>query len=185
MKEKEELKLFEVSGRRMTDEYPELAETVEFKGLSDRELKFVWYYSNSTSPLVHEEPKRRLRNSLSIAYGTFINRDELKDVKKGKFSVELQVAMDRMSSYDMSYRLKAKLNDQHIFDNLTLITSMSKSDLLELEPDDRKKYSELCIKVSSEMPDLIQRIEAGYGIKTVISNNKKADIKVGVSNIGI
>lgn len=184
MKEKEKIKLFEPSDRDMKLEYPELAETEEFVNLSAREMKFVWYYANSTSPISHYSNAKRLEKSISLAYQSFSDRKELDDVKKGKFYPELKDAIKRMESYNISYRLRARMNNEHIFDNLTSMTMKSNSDLEQMEIDDQKKYADLCIKVSKEMIDIIRNIE-NSGIKKEEIQNKKADVKVSINNIGL
>jgi len=47
-----------------------------------------------------------------------------------------------------------------------------------MDMEEKKKYAELMIKVSSELPKMIQTLETGFGIKAI---NKKTNREVLVS----
>jgi hypothetical protein len=65
------------------------------------------------------------------------------------------------------------LNDMIMLDAQTLAT---------MDIDEKKKYTDLVVKVHMELPDMIQRLETAYGVKTIERKSKK-QVMVGINDV--
>jgi hypothetical protein len=176
--------MFEPSGRDMKMDYPELAETDEFKELSQRQLKFVWYVANRTSPLASLSGKKRLKAAASTAWGSYhAKKQEAIDYAEGKFPDEIKAAIEKMASFIPSVRLKAKFMQEYIFDKMQSIIIVSDNDMEEMDADEKKKYADLALKVSSELGNVVDRLESGYGVKVKETKKKGNEVKRTVSDV--
>ena len=126
-KEKEEAVLFQPSNREMKFDYPELAEVKEFSELKNNEMKFVWYYASSTSPIKELKGTHRINQSLELAYGKFAARESLGEIRKGNFPVHINNAIAVMKTYRVDYRLRAKLAQEYIFDKMIEVVQVDGS----------------------------------------------------------
>ena len=87
-----------------------------------------------------------------------------------------------MNTFDPSYRLKAKLMAEYIFEALNELVVVDPNEMAMMDVDDKKKYADLVIKVSSELNGMVERIESSYGVKTVDRQTKK-EIQVNINDI--
>lgn len=177
--------LFEPSGRDMKLDYPDLAAIEEFEKLSTRELKFVWYVGNRTSPLAKMGKRDRLKKAASLAWGGYhAQRDEVTELASGKIPDKILKAIDRMSRFSPSVRLKAKFMQEYIFEQMQSIILLTPQEMNEMDADERKKYVDLSLKVSSEIPELVERMESGEAVKVKEEDRKgKAKVKKTVSDV--
>lgn len=176
----------EPSVRDMFVDYPELAEYEEFAELKPRELRFCWLVGNRTSPLISLDKEPRVRAAIKQVYGDVGSqkvRPEVKSMLDGKIPEKILNAINRMASFNPSYRLRAKLLDEYIFEQLNALVVISDKDRerMAVDTDEKKKYSDLVIKVSSEMPNLVKRMEGGYGIRMTKKSNDAKEPKVLVN----
>lgn len=179
----EKIKLFEPTAQDMKLEYPELVEYKEFKGLSARELKLCWYVGNRTSPIANYRKEQRYKKALSMAYGKIgAKRKDVQDMLNGNIPDNILKGIKRMATFNPSVRLRAKFATEYIFDRLNELIEISEQDMKAMDFDDRKKYTELIIKISAEMPDMIKRMEGGYGIKVEVKK-KTAEVKASISEL--
>jgi hypothetical protein len=51
-----------------------------------------------------------------------------------------------------------------------------------MDIDEKKKYTDLVVKVHMELPDMIQRLETAYGVKTIERKSKK-QVMVGINDV--
>ena len=65
------------------------------------------------------------------------------------------------------------LNDMIIVDNTTLAT---------MDIDEKKKYTDLVVKIHSELPDMVKTLETSYGAKTIEKKTKK-EVLVKINDI--
>jgi hypothetical protein len=65
------------------------------------------------------------------------------------------------------------LNDMIILDSQTLAT---------MDIDEKKKYTDLVVKIYSELPEMVKTLESSYGVKTVERKTKKK-VLVGINDI--
>jgi hypothetical protein len=171
----------------MLKEYPELAQYPEFSELKERELRFCWLVACKTSPIINKDKSSRVKAALDMTYGTLGNdRPEVKSIKAGKIPEKWMKAIARMTTFSPSLRLRAKFMDEYIFDKLTSLIVLDEvtEAKIKSDADERKKYADLAIKISSEMPSLIQRMEGGYGIKIKESeSNKERKVLVSLKDV--
>jgi hypothetical protein len=186
MEDSFDLTMFEPSGNDMRKDYPELKTFSEFANLKSREIKFCWYMGNKTSPLVKKKLKGK---ELVLAAVDICYDDRAKEVNQGVKSImtgdipqHLLDGIAKMGSFNPSYRLRAKWMNEYVFDKLNSLVVLD--DMAEIamnvDPDQKKKYADLAIKISSEMPDLVSRMESGYGVK-LEKNTKGGVVLTGLS----
>ena len=176
--------LFEPSRMDMRLDYPELVDIKEFSELTARELKFVWYFGNRTSPLAAKEKKERLKVAVISAFGDYASKKpEAIALSEGKIPDNIRVAIKKMAEFVPSVRLKAKFMQEYIFDKMQSIIIVSDTELKDMDADERKKYVDLSLKVSSELNSVVDRMEGGYGVKIKEKQSSKAEVKRTVSHI--
>jgi len=167
--------------------YPELSKIDEFKDLGPSKVKFCWLVGNVTSPIFRLDRWERIRQALQIVWGSsYRTNPNIKDIANAKHEDdipdEILKAIYKMNTFDPSYRLKAKLINEYIFDTLNQLIVVDATTLAAMDVDDKKKYADLSIKVSSELQGMIDRIEGSYGIKTINRKTKK-EVKIDMSNL--
>ena len=158
-------KLFEPSALPMKADYPELAKVEEFDGITDRDLRLVWYWSAKGSKYseIQDLPKRA--NAIARAeFGGKIGLVEIRDWEKGKFPDPVKVAMDRMRRFAPTDRSRAKDMVEKIFDTYEKIVGAALDDLLD-DMDKQKKYIDNTSNIVDRLPILIKHKEEGFGYK--------------------
>ena len=155
-------------------EYPELSEIEEFKYLRVKEVRLCWLLGNRTSPIYKLSKKDRLFRSLEIVYGkNYSHRKDLQDLISGKISEELKNGIKRMESFNPEYRLKAKLMTEYMFEVLNQMVVLNPSELASMDIDEKKKYTDLVVKIHDELPSMVSTLETSYGAKTIEKKSKK------------
>jgi len=172
-----EVKLFEPNNRNLSIEYPELAGISEFAELNTSDLKFVWYYSNRTSPHYSDNNQtRKISKCIRESYGNSLDEDVKAKFLSSNFPHKLKQAMKRMETFNPSLRLKAKLSVERIFDNLQRLVDIEEGDLEDMELNNKKDYVALAIKISESLPSIVRQLEEGFGVtygtKSNTGNNK-------------
>ena len=165
-------------------EYPELAEIAEFKGLSPKEVRLCWLLGNRTSPIYGQSNKKaRLAKGLELVYGKNYERHrDLSWLKEGEMPQDILKGIKRMESFNPEYRLRAKLMSQYMFEVLNDMILLSDADILAMDIDEKKKYTDLVVKIHSELPDMIKRLETAYGVKTYERKTKK-QVLVSINDV--
>ena len=185
-KEKEvDIIVFDAStSKDLKIDYPELAEIEEFKLLQPNELKFIWYIANRTSPLFNLSREEKVAKALSIlfprGYGRFQNIVKL---SKGEFSPEILAAIERMTHFQTENRLKAMLLADYTFQQLQRLIYIDESEMKLMDMEEKKKYSDLLMKVQKELPSVIKNLESGFGVK-VNERSTGKKILVSMKNLG-
>jgi len=155
-------------------EYPELSEMPEFKGLKVKEVRLSWLLGNRTSPIYKLSKKERLVKALELVYGSrYAEHKDIKPILEGNMSAELRTAIDKMETFSPEYRLRAKLMSEYVFNKLNDLIVLTTAQEASMDIDEKKKYTDLVIKISSELPDMVERLETSYGVKTVERKTKK------------
>jgi hypothetical protein len=182
-----EVRLFGVSHEGdLEREYPALAKIEEFKDLDPKEVRFCWLVGNRTSPIFKIERWERIRKALKIVWGAnYSSYPTIKELAKAKDESELPEdilkGILKMNTFSPSYRLRAKLMDEYIFEALNGLIVISPSEMDDMDIDDKKKYADLAIKVGSELGGMVERIES-YGVKTV-DRKTHEPIQVNINDI--
>lgn len=176
-----ELAIYEPTHREMKLDYPELVEYPEFENLKDKQLKFVWYVANRTSPIIGYKPEKRIAKAIELVY-----KD--KDMpfheqwRKGEFPDDIKTAVDRMAHIKPDVRLEAKFTIMRIFDQHQKMTVLGEKELDGMDADEKKKYTELSIKIASEMSNMVQLMEKGFGVKTKKKEKRKV-VEASLSDV--
>jgi len=167
--------LFEPTSVDMRIEYPELAGIEEFQGLSDVELKFVWYYFNTKSPYYKEKDRVRKVSACVKASGFSTNLNILKNMYVNIFPENLEAAGARMERFASSARERAKGMIEKMFDTYEgILDSFGEKDF---DTEQQEKFVNIAAKIRAELPALIKQKEEGFGLKQV----RKAGEKKGMS----
>jgi hypothetical protein len=155
-------------------EYPELSEMPEFKALKVKEVRLSWLLGNRTSPIYKLSKKERLVKALELVYGSrYAEHKDVKLILEGNMPAELRTAIDKMETFNPEYRLRAKLMSEYVFNKLNDLIVLTSAQEASMDIDEKKKYTDLVIKISSELPDMVERLETSYGVKTVERKTKK------------
>jgi hypothetical protein len=179
-----DITLFEPTGRDMKLDYPELGNITEFHDLSFREMRLCWMIGNRTSPIANYSTMKRVRAACEQVYKKQSrNKEWVVDMmENGTIPEKLKKGISRMASFRPSVRLRAKLMDEYMFDQLNGLIHVSEEDKRAMDTDEKKKYADLLIKVSSELPSLVTRMESGYGIN-VSDENEDVDVKANITDV--
>ena len=165
-------------------EYPELVEVDEFKSLQSKQLRLCWLLGNRTSPIYKLSNKReRLHKALELVYGkSYDQRKDLVEMIDGNVPDEIVAGIKKMESFNPEYRLRAKLMSQYMFDMLNDMIILDSQTLATMDIDEKKKYTDLVVKIYSELPEMVKTLESSYGVKTVERKTKKK-VLVGINDI--
>lgn len=180
-KEKVEIvySLFEPSVRDMFADYPELKEYIEFSYLTQREVRLCWFIGNRTSPFFNKPKDEKIRLAVQQVYrGASQSRKEVIEMLKGNIPDKIKSGIKRMSTFRPSVRLRSRLINEYIFESLQDIINISAEEKAVMDLEEKKKYADLMIKVSTELPNVIRQMEVGHGIN--YSMNKDGE-KVSIS----
>lgn len=185
MEDKEvEVKLFGLDTQGdLRLEYPELSETKEFSALKSKEVRLCWLLGNRTSPIYNLSKRDRLLKALEIVYGAHYEKNtDAKAILDGEMPDELKLGIKKMETFNPEYRLKAKLMSQYMFDVLNSMIVLDATTLASMDIDEKKKYTDLVVKVHEQLPDMVKRLESSYGIKTVDRKTKK-QVMVSINDV--
>lgn len=183
-----EIKLFGASHEGdLLREYPDLAKIEEFKDLDPKIVRFCWLVGNRTSPIFNLERWERIKRALTIVWGKKYEiiptiKDLVKARDESEIPEEIMRGIFKMNTFNPSYRLKAKLMAEYIFETLNELIVVSPSEIAGMDVDDKKKYADLAIKISSELGGMVERIESSYGVK-VVDRKTKEEIQVNINDV--
>jgi len=164
-------------------EYPELADIEEFKSLKVKEVRLCWFLGNRTSPIYKLDKAKRLLKALELVYGkSYGHRKDLKEILDGQMPDHLVLGIKKMESFNPEYRLRAKLMSQYMFEVLNDMIIIDNTTLATMDIDEKKKYTDLVVKIHSELPDMVKTLETSYGAKTIEKKTKK-EVLVKINDI--
>lgn len=164
-------------------EYPELSEMDEFKDLKVKEVRLCWFLGNRTSPIYKLDKANRLEKALELVYGrSYKSRADIKEVSNGSLPDHIVKGVHRMESFNPEYRLRAKLMSQYMFDVLSDMIILDNTTLATMDVDEKKKYTDLVIKIHSELPEMVKTLESAYGVKSVEKKTKK-EVLVKINDV--
>ena len=164
-------------------EYPELAEIEEFKDLKVKEVRLCWFLGNRTSPIYKLEKAKRLEKGLELVYGkNYSSRRDLEPILKGEMPEEIVRGIRKMELFNPEYRLRAKLMSQYMFDILNDMIIVDSDTLSTMDIDDKKKYTDLVVKIHSELPEMVKTLETSYGVRSVDRKTKK-EVLIKINDI--
>jgi hypothetical protein len=165
------------SARVLYEDYPELREYKQFKGLAIHELLFVWFYACQASPLYPIMDKRkRCEEAMKKSYLTNPSRPKIDGRDKesflaGKFTTRIQAAIEVMSKFRIGPRVRAKMVAEKTFNNYAKIVDVDASDDSkflnkdgEVDYAKKKSFVDLSAKVIELLPTLIEQLEGTFGV---------------------
>lgn len=164
-------------------EYPELASSKDFQDLKVKEVRLCWLLGNRTSPIYKLSKRDRLIKALELVYGTHYEKNaDAINILGGSMPEHIRIGISKMESYNPEYRLKAKLMSQYMFDVLNDMIVLDATTIATMDIDEKKKYTDLIVKVHSELPDMVSRLETCYGVKTIDRKNKK-QVMININDV--
>ncbi len=178
--------LFEPSDRSMVIDYPELAQYEEFSSITPRDLKFVWYVSNRTSPLIREPRLKRIKKACELAYDkkALKNNKRINDIyEKSLMPEDIVAAISVMSKFNPDFRMRAKMLNEYNFDQLQSLVYLDSDVKKAFDIEDRKKYAELLIKTSDALQKMVTNMESSYGVKIKREKQREFEILASVEDI--
>jgi hypothetical protein len=155
-------------------EYPELADVDEFKSLKAKEVRLCWLLGNRTSPIYSLSKRERVVKALELTYGKdYAIRKDLGGIINGDLPDEIVAGIKKMESFNPEYRLRAKLMSQYMFEVLNEMIVLDSVTLAGMDIDEKKKYTDLVVKVYGELPQMVKTLESSYGAKVVERKTRK------------
>lgn len=185
-----EVLLFNVENKGdLKIDYPELSNIEEFKDLNPSEVRFCWLVGNRTSPIFNMDREDRIKRAMSIVWGKDYKtspKQKIQDIananREDDIPEDILKGIYRMNAFNPGYRLKAKLMAEYIFETLNELIVIDQATMYAMEVDDKKKYADFVIKVSSELQGMIDRLENSYGVKTV-DRKTKSKVLVSINDV--
>lgn len=158
-------------GKDMRAEYPELNTVEAFVNLSNAELVFVWLLANRTSPLCQDKEKnRKVATKKALLWSkleVLLSKQLVSEYEQQKFPNKIITALNKMSSYNPSLRMKAKMMNEKMFSNLSRMVDVSEEEFANMELGAKKQYAELVKTVTNSLDELIVSNEEAYGVKVI------------------
>lgn len=179
------VKLFPRQGNKdLRELYPELKDEPEFIPLDKEELWFVNEYANQTSDYYYHTP---LQNKISKCFDrSFVgaNPSKKEQYLSRAFPLQVKAAIDRMRLYNPDVRSQGLSITKDIFTEYKGIIDRRKKwsqkidnkNKIDPTPEDLQKdklFVDTSAKIIQELPDLMKRIENGFGIK--VTEDSRAD----------
>jgi hypothetical protein len=162
--------------------YPELAKIEEFKDMNSLDLKFCWYYAIYFSDIV--DVKEKVRKSIDHSYGDVISRIDKDRFMRLDFPDRIIVAVKKFETFDIGVRFQARMITERqlqAFEKLSIADVDNVGKILIYDEDDKNHedpigekrdwtqvnaFVNTQVKINESLPELINRLEEGFGIKT-------------------
>jgi hypothetical protein len=155
--------------------YPELDTIPEFEGLTENEL-LICYYFGVYYDHIDTDLERWKRTAYKVPHAFTDETRASINYGGDKVPLKLRKAIKKMQEFDVKLRFRAKKMTEQILENFEKITNMGAESFVNEEGysdmASLKQYTDLCISISKELPNIIQKAEAGYGVRvTTLKNN--------------
>jgi hypothetical protein len=156
--------------------YPELLQYPEFEELSDKELLLAYYFGVYYDHVISE--KERMNRALWKLGNAYTEEErKLMGYRGDQLNPKVKKAIKKMQTFDIKLRFRAKKMTEQILDNFEKITNISTDafadDSGRIDMDTLKKHTDLCISISNVLPSILQKAEAGYGIRVETVKNRE------------
>lgn len=162
------------TGRDLRIQYPELRSIPEFKKLtSAKEMLFVWYWANPTSPIADDLPFKKRIELCFKESGWKPDEQTIKALYEGVWPESTKSACDRMEKFETNMRNEARKVYKKIFANFSKFAEVNDNDFKVVDKDGqmtdaidfaaRKQYVDYATKIAQEMPVIIKGMEEGFG----------------------
>lgn len=160
------------TGRDLRIQYPELRSIPEFARLkSAKEMLFVWYWSNPTSPIDIDLPYKQRLDLCFENSGWKPSEEIVRAFYENVWPESTKTACSRMEKFETEMRNQARKVYKKIFANFSKFAEVNDSDFKVVGEDNeehidfaaRKQYVEYATKIAQEMPDILKKMEEGFG----------------------
>ncbi len=165
------------TGRDLRIQYPELRSIPEFKKLKGaKEMLFVWYWANATSPLNDDSQenlsyKNRIDKCLEMS-GWKPSGEIVKAMYEDSWPDEIKFACARMERFETEVRNRARIVIKKILANFEKLADVSEDQFIKVEEETgqksidfaaRSQYVNYSTKIAEALPGLIKNAEEGFG----------------------
>lgn len=162
--------IFEPTDKHQLDEYPELADYEEFKSLTREELRFVWFFSNQTSPFYELDPQQtKISKCYDSAWGRLGRETDKIKYLSGNFPSSIISGMNRMRMFNPNKRARALAMTEKVFDDYEKIIETFKpkpgEDGKPVTLEKMKDYVDLTTKIVKELQNMVDQFEGKFGVK--------------------
>lgn len=157
--------LFESRGKDLRIEYSDLSNVPEFKSLTKNEMDFVWAFACEASPYKNWASETKIFNCLKLIRDE-VTATRLEEYAQMKFPDKIQSAIDAMSKFNLSVRVKAKEISDRLFKNIEKIAFTDISEIKDIE--DKKRYVDLVTNVTKLLPIIVSQVENGFGVRYIV-----------------
>jgi hypothetical protein len=164
--------IFKPSSRPLKEEYESLNDYEEFKTLSDKEMKFGWYFSCKDSPFIHLEQDERIGRILSLKLLEFSDSERNKYMNL-KLSDEVIASFALWEKFIPHIRERGKKIIDAIIANCEKVSAQDVDKYLNTDPGDAKSFMDASINIAKNLPEMIRVAEQGFGV-----TKKKSDVVV-------
>lgn len=166
-------------GVRFIDEYPELADTSEFRDLSDSDMLFTYLMGCPSSPYF-EAKSGNVKQKRTVCFAKShkgVDGSLKTKYINGTYPDTVRVAIERFARFRPSARMRAKIMVDNMFDNFEMLVNIDDStkELIAVDPDEGKKYIAVAKEVTLMIPKLLDMKEGGFGISTGKDGDKEKD----------
>jgi len=166
-------------GKEMKIEYPELAEIAEFAPLTNSELILVWCIANNTSPYflgkaenVESKMIEFVKKALEISgVGKRLNDYARNEYLTFMFPQKIKTACSRMKLFKPSLRMRAKMMNEKMFENMEKMVEISQEEMKEMTPSEKLEYLKIVKSASENLQTLVPEIESSYGVKEAVKKS--------------
>ena len=194
------------SGKSLRRLYPDINDDPIFKKLAAEDLLFAWYVGIPGSPIDHQMPENVRWRTASAK--CILNNDAKKQkFGMGDFEDDVKQAIREFEKKSPEARLLAKKMTQDTFSKFQKLLQVDvekdflvtkkigkgedAEEITEMDWSGRKSYVDSATKIIEALPELVRKIEEGFGItetkkkeEQVVGNkendkyqqNKKTDI---------
>ena len=169
---------------RIVHDYPELSRFESLKALGkNSDFVFVWYYACKASPY-YESPNKvaKIQACIKKAYTKGMADGKKKSFLSGDFPEPIKRAIKDVESFEPGPRIRAKIMAEETLAKLEALVmeDVNESDFLDEDNNinytAKKAYAAMLTSINKDIPDIISKIETGYGVSFIDKKDIKQDI---------
>jgi len=182
-------------GKHLRRLYPELDESPFFKDIANEDLLFAWYIGIPGSPIDADfQENIRVKEACRKCFPT--NPEKRQKFMSGGIPEKIKLAIEEFKRKSPEARLMAKMMTQRTFLKFQQLLEVDvnsdfkvsktvknelgeKETITETDWTGRKQYVDSATKIIEVLPDLVKKIEEGFGIL----DKKKLEAAKGTKSI--
>jgi len=181
-----------VVNRDLRKSYPELSRIDEFKSMRSLDIKFCWYYAIFFAD--EKSHKDRVKKAIDHSYRYEMDEVMAEQFIKRNFPEDIRAAIKKFESFDIGSRIRAKFTAERMLDGFEKLarTDVDNVGMVEIfatdnaegDPIGRKRdwnqvnaYVNSMVKINESLPDLVKRVEEGFGVTTKTTETIGSNIR--------